>query len=544
MTWKSVFGHDYMLQFINFIFKRLSINGFGKLSAKVLILILLSSGIMTLLISAVQIADDFFREYSAVEMRMVNLRQLNQESVTTTLWFQDEAILDSLLERILYQPNIAHVYISDGNQVLYSKGSNPAYEHLIKEHIPLVYDGENIGVLTIVASLKEVYADLFHKIVFILVTQAVKTFIISLVIIFIIHTMITKHLLKISHYAQSLNIFNLDQPLYLDRKIQCQDEKKDGDELDKVVRTINDMRLTLLKDIEKQKEIENKIKSLNDELEKRVIERTDELAGANEELRQTITELKVVQKQLVESEKMASLSNLVAGVAHEINTPLGIATTAYSHLDEIATTFIETCQTGKLTKAELKRFHNQLSECNHLIANNLKRAAKLVMSFKQVSIDHASNEYRMINIREEIENVIASIYPSLRNKNIKIELSCPADLILQSYPGCIFQILSNLILNSEIHAFDSDQKGIITVEITEDADSYICTYQDDGKGMSSETTKNIFEPFYTTKRGAGGTGLGMHIVYNIVVGIFHGTIECHSKEGHGAQFLVTIPKHK
>lgn len=301
--------------------------------------------------------------------------------------------------------------------------------------------------------------------------------------------------------------------------------------------------LSMIEDITDQVAKETEIKELNRNLENRVNERTQELKKANRSLADTVNVLKHTQNELVEAEKMSSLASLVGGVAHEVNTPLGVAVTAATHQQEILSAFEKKFETGQLKKSELAQFLEQNLETSAILLKNLERAAQLIKSFKQVAIDQNSGEAREINLNDYVEEVLNSLKPQTKKMQISIQNSIPDDILLETDPGAISQIITNLVMNSLIHAFLPDEQGTITLMGEQEGAMVNLLYSDSGKGMDHETVKKVFEPFFTTKRHEGGSGLGMHITYNLVTQKLKGTIKCISSTGNGTSFLMSIPKY-
>ena len=258
-------------------------------------------------------------------------------------------------------------------------------------------------------------------------------------------------------------------------------------------------------------------------------------------LENTLAVLKTAQTQLVEAEKMASLGGLVAGVAHEINTPLGVALTAASYMENETQNFLGEIKDGTLKRSRLVNYCETSSEGCGLVIKNLRRAAELVQSFKQVAVDQSSEERRVFNVREYVEDVLLNLRPKLKQSNHQIIINCSADLELNSYPGAFSQVLTNLVMNSLLHAYEPNETGTLSFDILRSDKQIRFTYSDDGKGMSAEVLHKAFEPFYTTKRNQGGSGLGLHIVYNIVTQKLKGTISIESEPMKGARFNICIP---
>jgi DNA-binding LacI/PurR family transcriptional regulator/signal transduction histidine kinase len=267
------------------------------------------------------------------------------------------------------------------------------------------------------------------------------------------------------------------------------------------------------------------------------------LEAANKELQNTLHTLQTTQKRLVESKKMAALGGLVAGIAHEINTPIGIGVTAASHLAKETQELYQKINTNGLTKTDLLSYINLANEATAMILSNLQRSHELIKSFKGIAVDQSSEKKRIFKLKEYIQDILLSLRPKLKKVNHEIIINCNEDITLHSYPGAFSQIITNLILNSLIHGFDDDQKGTILIDIKLEGNEIILTYSDNGKGIEKQNLKKIFDPFFTTKRAQGGTGLGLHLIFNIITQTLMGTIKCKSKPGEGTEFIIQIPVH-
>jgi signal transduction histidine kinase len=265
------------------------------------------------------------------------------------------------------------------------------------------------------------------------------------------------------------------------------------------------------------------------------------LQQKNEELLQTLEQLKTTQEQLIEAEKMAALGNLVAGVAHEINTPLGIGVTAASILNEDATEFLNIYKSGKTKRAELEKFLDTAIESSQMILANLKRAAELIQSFKQVAVDQSGETERIFKLKTYLDEIILSLSGEVRKTKHSIKVTGDENLTLVSYPGALSQIVTNLLMNSIIHAYNEEDAGHIQLDFKSQGEEVIWQYADDGKGIHPENLSKIYDPFFTTNRSQGGTGLGLHIVYNLVTQRLKGTIHCESQLGMGTKFTIKFP---
>jgi len=270
----------------------------------------------------------------------------------------------------------------------------------------------------------------------------------------------------------------------------------------------------------------------------------DELAHKVAELEEAQQQLGETRNSLTQAEKLASLGRLVAGVAHELNTPIGIALTAISHLEDVVAALDKAVATGKLTRTQLTEHQDTLRDSAHLVHSNIGRAADLVQSFKRVAVDQASEERRDFLLGTYIDEVLQSLAPRLRGEPHRIRVECPTGIHMDSYPGALFQVLTNLIINALIHAFEPQTQGTITILVRElPEDQVELRFQDDGRGVPAAHMDRLFEPFFTTNRAQGGSGLGLHIVFNLVTQSLRGSISVTSAEGRGTCFTLTLPRH-
>jgi len=294
-------------------------------------------------------------------------------------------------------------------------------------------------------------------------------------------------------------------------------------------------------DITEVKKTKIKLSEFNEKLQEKVYQRTGELEESNEELQSVINNLKLTQNKLVESEKMASLGGLVAGVAHEINTPVGIGLTGITHLIDITEFIKQKYESDEMSEEEFEKYlANSLSLSNQ-INTNLDRTAHLIRSFKQVAVDQTSEIKREFNMKSYINGILLSIKNTYKNKNIKIIVNCNDNLVLKSYPGSYSQIITNLVINSVRHGFKNLEQGIITIDVKKNKKTIIIIFKDDGVGINKQNLEKIFDPFFTTNREDGGTGLGMNIVYNIITNKLKGSITKNSKPNEGVVFEITLP---
>lgn len=282
-----------------------------------------------------------------------------------------------------------------------------------------------------------------------------------------------------------------------------------------------------------QQVIEN-LRSSERLLEARVNERTAELSA-------TIERLEKTQAELVQAEKLASLGALVAGIAHELNTPIGIALTTASTLEDTAEELQKTLDRGELRKSTLTRFVDSARDMTRLIVRSALRADELIASFKQVAVDQTSEQRRSFDLRLLVEDHIAALRPSFSLVPWVISTDVPADIQCDSYPGPLGQVIVNLVQNAGIHAFKGMERGVLTISATLQSDEIEMVFTDDGHGMDHDVLARIFEPFFTTRLGQGGSGLGLSISVNIATGVLGGMLNATSEPGSGSRFTLRFP---
>ena len=266
------------------------------------------------------------------------------------------------------------------------------------------------------------------------------------------------------------------------------------------------------------------------------------LQQSNGELRETVEQLQRTRGALLQAEKLSSLGTLVAGVAHELNTPIGAASVTASTLEK-ATQGVQQSLSDGLQRSVLERFLQRNGEGMTIILNNLTRMAQLSRAFKQLASDRASTERRLFDLVELVHEVMLLFTPKLRQSAHQVILEMPERLQLDSYPGPLGQILQNLIDNALIHAFEPTVHGIVTVRIDHDALRHECVIevQDNGCGMSEDVLAKIFDPFFTTRRGRGGTGLGLHLTHQLAVDILGAELQVCSALEQGTRFRLRLP---
>jgi len=511
--------------------KAIEIN--DKLTKRLLHYILLCSICVSVCSTLVQLYSSFQNDITLLEQRFKNIEKSYIPSIASSLWDFNKLLTAQQIKGIVDLPDIGFVRIENdfdyhqevGNKVIDAKKT---------VEYPVVYHGKNVGKLQIYADYEDIYNRLWQQAGFIFTAEFIKIFIIAFFIIIIVDKLITRHLFQITRYAQQLAPHNLDEALILSNRPVIEDE------LDYLVNAINNMRVKLQNDIIKLEDAENALLALNGELEVKVHDRTVKVEESNKQLQGSIDNLTLAKDQLVQSEKMASLGQLVAGVAHEVNTPLGICVTSISGLKEKVDSLKDAVNSGSLSKSYLTDTLNLLSEYENIIDRSLKKAVELISSFKSVAVEQHTDPEVNINLCKHIYDVVNTVKTLFKHKKYHIDINVDKEFSLTTYPSAWNQIITNFLMNSHIHGFEDRQEGEISITFTEDKEFLTLDYCDNGKGIPKNLQKRIFDPFVTTKRGQGGSGLGLNIVFNLVDAKLGGTINLMDTK-QGIHFKVKVP---
>ena len=267
----------------------------------------------------------------------------------------------------------------------------------------------------------------------------------------------------------------------------------------------------------------------------------NEIGALAADINKMVESLKMHQQRFDEREKMAALGTLVAGVAHEINTPLGIGVTTSTYMQKINHDCRKSLVEGNFTKQNLLEYMETMNESLELLQYNLERGSNIIQSFKKIAVNQVSENIEDFYIKQCVQDIVTSLVHEYKNTGHQIQIICDEELVVRSYPGVIAQILTNFILNSLTHAFKNRNDGIMTIKAFKQSDQFYLIYEDNGCGIEEEQKKLIFTPFYTTNKQQGGSGLGLSIVYNLVTQKLDGKIEVESETGKGIKFTITIP---
>jgi len=504
-----------------------------KLTKRLLLYILLCSTLVSVCSTLVQLYSFFQDDLTLLEQRFDNIEKSYIPSIASSLWDFNKPLVAQQIQGIVDLPDIGFVIVENDFDFLQQFGNT---EIISKKYVEfqITFEGKHVGKLQVYADYQDIYQRLWQQAGFILTTEFIKIFIIAFFIILIVDKLVIRHLFQIIHYAQELASHNLDEKLTLSNRPIKEDE------LDYLVNAINNMRIKLKDEIFKLEDAENALLALNGELEVKVHDRTAKLEESNQQLQSSFDNLTLAQEQLVQSEKMASLGQLVAGVAHEVNTPLGICVTSITALKEKVEDLQKAISSQELTKSFLTDTLALLLEYEQIIERSLNKSVELIRSFKSVAVEQHTDPEVNINLHRHVYDVVNTVKTLFKQKKYHINIDVDKDLALITYPSAWNQILTNFLMNSHIHGFEGRIEGEISIKFTKTNGYLTLLYTDNGKGIADDFKKRIFDPFVTTKRGQGGSGLGLNIVFNLVNAKLGGTIKSLDSE-QGVCFKVKVP---
>ncbi len=483
-------------------------------------------------------------EQSKLQSRLI------ADYVVTPLLFSDVPGAKEVLSKLSSIPTINASAVYDEKGRLFTSYTKKGFhkepalqmtlfkdsEQFMKDEIiistPIRYDGQSFGTALFYVSTTEI-PKAFLKYGAILILSITALMLFSLFVIKKIQHYITLPIINLAKTAQEISLTE-------DYSVRAQ--KMYADEVGHLYDDFNSMLEKIEQRGRERDEAEAistnyqaHLERLTNELEVRVNERTLALQESLEHLQNT-------QMQLVEAEKMSALGNLVAGVAHEVNTPLGISITAASVFQHEIGSIRKHMAENTLSKSALDAFLVTIAEADEILMKNLERAAVLIRNFKKISVDQSSEELRDFELNSYLEEVLSTLRTELRHRAVTINLNLDKEpIIMHSYPGAISQVIINMLQNSLLHAFDLDQEGEISIETRYSKGHAIISFSDNGNGIDPAVMNKIFEPFTTTKRSQGGTGLGMNISYNLITQKLLGTIKVDTAHRKGAAFIIEVP---
>nr|WP_220099424.1 HAMP domain-containing sensor histidine kinase [Alteromonas lipotrueiana] len=568
------------------------------LSRKLLTRVLSVYFILTVIVTGSQIFAEYLSTKHRIEDELSTLKNTFSVSLTRAIWELNTPQALSIAEGLVQLPIVEGVQVRDetgeyianlGNtkeKLTTSLKNDEIQEHrdgLFGYSFPLVFqfsgNRTQVGEVTLYSSFDVVFSRIEVGVFFLIGNAIIKTAFLVFLFMLAFRSLLSKPLVEMT---TQMGAFDADHPQQ--SKIVILDE--DDNELQQLRRSYNQVLDNLARSQNKlqgtQKELEQAYQQLdkqNTQLEQEVLKKThslsqmmhnleqqkdeliasqrqlrkendqrkraeQELLKRNAELNNSIEVLNQTKDQLVESERMASLGGLVAGITHEVNTPLGTSLTATSVLQDNIKQLQQQYENKTITHSQMQLFLNNASQSANLLQSNLQRASSLIASFKQVSVDQTSEAERTFSLNTYLEEIVQTLAPYFTSNVHKITVSCPPDIFVRCAPGVIAQLLTNMVINSLTHGFEADKPGQITVSVKLNGSQLYMVYQDDGKGLAASDLAQIFNAFFTTRRDSGGSGLGTHIMYNLVTQSLNGTISAASVPGEGLRYDIKFPQYQ
>ncbi len=530
-------------------------NSISKRLLKIVLSIYFS---LTFVVTSVHIYLEYYSAKHYIQEELERSEETFSNILALDLWNYDLVQLEVTAKSIANSPSISGIIIENMkgkalyiNGVTHQKKRSPSGRFGYEYSLFFEYEGDKhkIGTVKLFSDTKVVFNRIKVSVYTLLINAVIKTVALVVLVVIFFNRLLTKPLGKLAADAEDIDLNNIKN-----KKIIVKSQK--GDELSVLEVALNNM-------LDKINASILELNELNRKLELRVNERTVELdlvieklgqdqellnvevstrKKSETELKNSLEELKKAQNQLIEAEKMASLGALVAGVAHEINTPIGLSLTGISHFEYAVEQLAKQFAAGELEEDQFKTFLSESNELAKTIHISLARAANLVKSFKQVAVDQSHDQLRDFDIIEYLSETMLSLSNKLKQTSVKFETTHQIEhLNVKSFPGCWAQIFTNLIQNSLIHGYTQGDKGLVTLCISRVEECLTFVFEDDGKGMDEKTAGKIFDPFFTTNREGGGSGLGLNIIYNIITQKMQGSISVESKLGKGTRFIIKTP---
>lgn len=498
-------------------------------SLKSAVVIGIAFGILlpALIIGPLLVLDSHQRELDArVHALLRQYASMLQQTLPDSVWHVDAQAAKSFVESVMQNPDVVRIHVVDASLGQFVLAERPERRagRIVQETRALTWDKNLVGRVTIEMSTAQVEQQFMDNMLKVAATLLLQLLISFVLLLYLFERRLLRPLLRLRQDALRLSQNELVQPVVVVHE----------DELGELAQAMDLMRERLGLRIEQ-------IRELNASLEHRVFERTQELNQSNQELIEALATLKSAQDEIARSERMAALGALVAGVAHELNTPIGNSLTVGSTLSDLSRQFERSLESG-LTRSSLNVFVQKTRQASEMLLRNLGNAAELIGSFKQVAVDRTSAQRRRFALDEVVAETVLTMAPGFKRSTHAIHSDIPVGIVLDSYPGPLGQILSNLINNALLHAFETACEGQIRIQarmlVSQRVELRVC---DNGCGIPEANLGRIFDPFFTTRLGQGGSGLGLNIVYNLVTNVLGGAIQVESTPGSGTCFVLTLP---
>ena len=573
-----------------------------SLSKRLLTSVLSVYFLLTFVVTCGQVLAEYLNTKDYIKDELATLQKTFSRSLTRAIWELNTKQTITTAEGLLAIPMIEGIIVrDDSGEVISQLGRSLDIHKLYSQQLvqeeamledsksglfgytfPLIFEfsgrATQVGDVTLFSSREVVLSIIMVSIYFLIGNAMIKTTFLIILFLMAFRKLLTDPLYQLTEQIENLQLDELEGQ-HIEIETEEHNELKVMEHsfnnlIDKVVQYRKELERTQNKlivsnekldqhNIQLEQDVARKTSNLSQammelqqqkyELEKQKIVLTDEvdlrrstekeLITKQAESQRYIDELKLAQERLVGTEKMAALGGLVAGITHDINTPIGIGVTAVSFLEERLNKLESAYAEKTLSPKALEEFINEAKQSTSLLTTNLDRASDLIASFKQIAVDQASEAVRTINFKDYVNEVIRSLHPKLKKTSHTINLQCPDDLVLNLPAGAISQIFTNLIVNSLIHGFEGKENGVMDINITSDETNLTINYKDNGNGVTAEQLEKLFNPFFTTKRDEGGSGLGTHIMFNLVKQTLSGSIEATSEPGQGLHYFIQFPKN-
>lgn len=511
----------------------------NQIGRRLIVFIIAFSSLVTLFISAFQLVAEYRGLRSALDQQLEGVR-IYVPSISGSVWDFDRLQVQRALDALILLPNVTQVAVKTSDTHSDWRSGKNLSDNVVTKTYSLRHDmrgvDTEIGVLTVVASLDGIDRQVIDSAVSIVLSNGLKTFLVALFMVYVIRRLITSRLETMARKVHGL----IPGMRSLRQVVEAEPHPIPAslDELDAVDwtldKTAEDLRIAVAA-----------LTDLNAELEERVEERTEELQIANAALVDTVEQLERTQRELVQQEKLAALGYLVAGIAHELNTPIGNALTVATTLEADASDLQTTLGVRALRRSEFDTFIEHSVSGAKMLTANLHRAAQLIIDFKEVAVDRTSERRRVFDLRRVVDEVLSTLRPQYKNKFGRVSNDIPSGITMDSFPGPLGQVVANLLMNALIHGLGEhgeQGQGDVRISAVAGPEKAVCVLiRDNGKGIPAEDLGRIFDPFFTTRLGQGGSGLGLSIVHNIVTTTLGGRVSVTSQVGVGTVFQLDLP---
>jgi signal transduction histidine kinase len=574
-----------------------------SISRKLLTIVLSFYFLLTISVTGIQIAAEYINTKNHINSELLTLERTISGSLTRALWELNTQQAIDISEGLIAIPMIKGISVTDeANNIMIQLGevishdkikvddkdSNNGVSQVIDSFsdslfghsFPLIFEFSgrktSVGQVTLLSSNSVIFSRIEVGIYFLIGNAVVKTTFLVFLFTIAFNKLLTAPLQELTDQISQVDLddpegyklhkmtdeknelsilrdaynslidelINFKSQLVTSQlEINVAKEQLDEQNIQleqEVARKTSSLSSTMLKMEIQQKELLEQKKILQDE---NILRSRAEkiLMTANKELKNSNLELNKAKERLLESEKIATLGMLSAEVAHELNTPVGISIISASYLLDLLSHLEQGLNQKKLSKKIIEKFIDNASQSTKLLIGNLNRSSDLITSFKHVAADQVNDKTRLISMSKYLDEIIQSLHPKLKKTNHIIKLNCDNSIEISSHPGAIAQIMINLILNSIIHGFEHISQGEITIDISLQQQNLHLDYKDNGQGLTQEGEKELFTPFYTTKGNQGGTGLGTHIIHNLVVDSLNGSIVVENNATKGLGYHIQFP---